>query len=114
MLYAFARDGACPGSKLWHTISPRLGIPVNAVCAMACAAVLIALPAVYSTTAYAAVTSITTIGLYISYIIPMICRLTVGKNDFVRARAPGVRVASHAAARLTRHACAGSGALLSG
>ena len=83
MLYAFARDGAMPGSSIWHTVSPAFGIPVNAVIAMGIAAVLIALPAIYSTTAYAAVTSITTIGLYISYVIPMVCRLTTGYKDFV-------------------------------
>ena len=83
MLYAFARDGAVPGSHLWHTISPKLGIPVNAVMAMTIAAIAIAVPVCYSTTAYAAVTSITTIGLYISYVIPMVCRLTVGRKSFV-------------------------------
>lgn len=85
MLYAFARDDAVPGSKIWvrappekglalgaccrcelppyrstssqHVVNERFGIPTNAVLGMALAAALIALPIVYSTTACASATS---------------------------------------------------------
>ena len=83
MLYAFARDNAVPGSRFWHVINERVQIPVNAVCGMSVAALLIALPTVQSVEAFGAVTSIATIGLYVSYIIPIVCRLTVGRNEFV-------------------------------
>ena len=83
MLYAFARDNAVPGSRVWHVINERVQIPVNAVCGMSVAALLIALPTVQSVEAFGAVTSIATIGLYISYIIPIFCRLTVGRKEFV-------------------------------
>ena len=83
MLYAFARDNAVPGSRIWHVINERVQIPVNAVCGMSVAALLIALPTVQSVEAVGAVTSIATIGLYVSYIIPIACRLTVGRKEFV-------------------------------
>ena len=83
MLYAFARDNAVPGSRIWHVINERVQIPVNAVCGMSVAALLIALPTVQSVEAFGAVTSIATIGLYVSYIIPIVCRLTVGRKEFV-------------------------------
>ena len=83
MLYAFARDKAVPGSQYWHQINERVKIPTNAVLGMAFAAALIALPTVQSVEAFSAVTSIAVIGLYISYIIPVVCRLTVGRADFV-------------------------------
>lgn len=67
MLYAFARDDALPGSRFLHVINAKLNIPLNAMICMGVASAAIALPDTYSTCAYAAVTSITTIGLYISY-----------------------------------------------
>jgi amino acid transporter len=83
MLYAFARDDAVPGSKLWHVINDRVQIPVNAVWGMCIAALLIALPVINNVEAFAAVTSIATIGLYISYGAPVFCRLTVGRKEFL-------------------------------
>lgn len=71
MLYAFSRDDAVPASRFWHQISPSTKIPVNAVWGMTVAALLIALPCTRSVEAFGAVTSIATIGLYISYIIPI-------------------------------------------
>ena len=70
MCYAFSRDGAIPGHKYWHTIDKKTGIPLNGIWFMAICAIAIAVPVCYSQTAYAAVTSITTIGLYISYATP--------------------------------------------
>ena len=41
------------------------------------------LPLIHSNVAFTAVTSIATIGLYISYVIPTMLRLTIGRNAFV-------------------------------
>ena len=41
------------------------------------------LPLIHSNVAFTAVTSIATIGLYISYVIPTMLRLTIGRNVFV-------------------------------
>ncbi|GAA5021021.1 hypothetical protein GCM10025734_75820 [Kitasatospora paranensis] len=78
MIYAFSRDGALPGSQLWHRISPRTHTPTNAVWLAAGGALLLGLPALWNSTAYTAVTSISVIGLYISYVIPTFLRLRQG------------------------------------
>ncbi|MER7849345.1 amino acid permease [Kitasatospora sp. NPDC096077] len=83
MIYAFSRDGALPGSRLWHRISPRTQTPTNAVWLATGGALLLGLPALWNNTAYTAVTSISVIGLYISYVIPVYLRLRQGE-DFPR------------------------------
>jgi amino acid permease (GABA permease) len=83
MIYAFSRDGALPGSRFWHKISDRTRTPVNAVWLAAAGAFLLGLPSLWNSTAYAAVTSISVIGLYIAYVIPVYLRLRQGA-DFER------------------------------
>jgi amino acid permease (GABA permease) len=78
MIYAFSRDGALPGSTLWHRINPRTRTPTNAVWLAAAGAFLLGLPYLWNVTAYAAVTSIAVIGLYIAYVIPTFLRLRQG------------------------------------
>jgi amino acid permease (GABA permease) len=78
MIYAFSRDGALPFSRLWHTVSPRTRTPVAAVWLAAGAALALGLPYLINVTAYAAVTSIAVIGLYIAYAIPTLLRLFRG------------------------------------
>jgi amino acid permease (GABA permease) len=80
MIYAFSRDGALPGSKIWHQISDRTRTPVNAVWLAAGGAFLLGLPSLWNSTAYAAVTSISVIGLYIAYVIPVFLRLRQGSS----------------------------------
>jgi amino acid transporter len=74
MIYAFSRDGAVPGSKAWHKLDKNR-TPRNAILFSAVVAFLLAVPSVFSQVAYIAVTSIAVIGLYISYIIPIVLRL---------------------------------------
>jgi amino acid permease (GABA permease) len=83
MIYAFSRDGALPGSALWHRINSRTRTPTNAVWLAAGGAFLLGLPYLWNSTAYAAVTSIAVIGLYIAYVIPTFLRLRQG-DAFVR------------------------------
>lgn len=83
MIYAFSRDGALPGSRLWHRINPRTQTPTSAVWLAAGGAFLLGLPALWNSTAYAAVTSVSVIGLYIAYVIPVYLRLRQG-DTFVR------------------------------
>ncbi|MEU6174497.1 amino acid permease [Streptantibioticus parmotrematis] len=80
MIYAFSRDGALPLSRLWHHINPRTRTPTNAVWLAACGALVLGLPYLINSTAYAAVTSIATIGLYIAYVIPTFLRLRQGER----------------------------------
>lgn len=78
MIYAFSRDGALPFSHVWHTVSPRTRTPVAAVWLAAGGALVLGLPYLINVTAYAAVTSIAVIGLYIAYVIPTLLRLRKG------------------------------------
>lgn len=80
MVYAFSRDGAVPGHRFWHRINPRTRTPTNSIWFAAVFAFLLGLPYIWSTVAYAAVTSIATIGLYIAYIIPTLLRRLKGEE----------------------------------
>jgi amino acid transporter len=78
MIYAFSRDGAVPGHTFWHRINPRTRTPTNSIWFAVVFAFLLGLPYLWSPVAYAAVTSIATIGLYIAYIIPTLLRRLKG------------------------------------
>ena len=73
MIYAFSRDGAVPFHNVWHRLNrgrtPRNAIILSAVCAF-----ILAVPTIWNFTAYVAVTSIATIGLYIAYVLPIFLR----------------------------------------
>ena len=75
MIYAFSRDGAVPGSSFWHRINKRTRTPTNSIWLAAVGAFILGLPYLYSPVAYAAITSIAVIGLYVAYISPVFLRL---------------------------------------
>ncbi len=78
MVYAFSRDGAVPGSRIWHHINPRTRTPTRSIWFAVVFAFILGVPSYWSTAAYGAVTSIATIGLYIAYIIPTLLRRLPG------------------------------------
>ena len=82
MSYAFSRDNALPGSRLWKKVNARTGTPTNSIWLCVGLAIVLASPALFNTTAYFAVTSIAVIGLYIAYVLPV----------FLRLRNPGFEV----------------------
>jgi amino acid transporter len=78
MCYAFSRDGAIPGWRIWSRVNAKR-IPFNAVIFMAIAAGILTLPALKGNgagvpVAFFAVVSIAVIGLYIAYAIPIYLR----------------------------------------
>jgi amino acid transporter len=73
MIYAFSRDGAVPGHNLWHRLN-KGRTPQNAILLAVVCSFILAIPSLWSVTAYVAVTSIATIGLYIAYAIPIFLR----------------------------------------
>jgi amino acid transporter len=82
MMYAFSRDGAVPGWKIWSKVDSKK-IPFNAVIAVAVCALVLTLPALKGnkdglTVAFTAVVSIGVIGLYIAYVIPIFLRWRMG------------------------------------
>ena len=82
MTFAFSRDGAIPGSRLWSTLSANR-VPANAVMLVAVVAALITLPALKEVNigtaeeplilpvAFYAVVSVAVIGLYLAFLIPI-------------------------------------------
>jgi amino acid transporter len=85
MCYAFSRDGAIPGWKIWSKVNKRR-IPFNAVIFMAVCAAIITVPAIkgYGSAkipvAFFAVVSVAVIGLYIAYVIPIYLRWRKGDS----------------------------------
>jgi amino acid transporter len=79
MIYAFSRDGAVPGHRIWHRINPRTRTPVNSVWLAVGLAFLLGLPSLYQNAGYSvaffAIVSVGTVGLYVAYVIPVFLRL---------------------------------------
>jgi amino acid permease (GABA permease) len=80
MIYAFSRDGALPGSRIWHKVNHRTRTPTNAIWLAAVGALILGLPYLWNGVAYGAVTSIAVIGLYIAYVLPTLLRRLQGAN----------------------------------
>lgn len=73
MMFAFARDGGI--HPFFHKVDERFRSPIRAVWLAAILSFILALPALGSDVAFAAATSIATIGLYISYGLPILIGL---------------------------------------
>ncbi|MFD7709189.1 amino acid permease [Streptomyces sp. NPDC059786] len=78
MVYAFSRDGALPFSSTWRRVKRHT--PIAAVWLSVGVALVLALPSLYSPTAYAAVTAINVIGITPAYAIPVYLRLRAGRD----------------------------------
>ena len=74
MMFAFSRDRAVPGSRLWRKVA-RNRVPVNAVIAIGVLAWLVLLPSLSNIVAYYVATSIAVIGLNIAFMLPIILRI---------------------------------------
>jgi amino acid transporter len=79
MMFAFSRDRAVPGSKLWRKVAHNR-VPVNAVVAIGILSWLIMVPSLFSVVAYLVATSIAVIGLYIAFALPIILRIRAGSS----------------------------------
>ncbi len=89
MTFAFSRDGAIPGSRLWATLTGAR-VPANAVMLVAVVSAIITLPALVEVnigteaeplivpTAFYAVVSVAVIGLYLAFLIPIWLRWKMG------------------------------------
>jgi amino acid permease (GABA permease) len=84
MIYAFSRDGAVPGSKYWHKVNKRTRTPTNSIWFAVVGAMILGLPSLYQNKGYSvaffAIVSVAVVGLYISYIIPVLLRRLRGPN----------------------------------
>ena len=89
MLFAFSRDRAVPGARLWSSLT-RTRVPAKGVLACAVAAAIITLPALVTVkvpingvdtpqpVAFFAVVSIGVVGLYLCFAIPIFLRWRMG------------------------------------
>lgn len=85
-VWAFARDGAIPGSHLWKKIDPKLQVPFNAM--MLSMVVQIALGLIYfgSTAAFSAFSGVGVICLTTSYAMPIAVSLLNGRKALEGAK----------------------------
>ncbi|EPQ53103.1 APC amino acid permease [Gloeophyllum trabeum ATCC 11539] len=81
MMYAFSRDGAI--SRFFHKVDPKRKSPIRTVWLACTLSFILGLPSLGSSVAFSAATSIATIGLYISYAIPIALRV-IYRKQFVR------------------------------
>lgn len=82
MIYAFSRDKAVPLSSWWHRVNPYTESPLTAIWLAIVLAFLMGLPSLASQTALGALFSLTATGLYCSYLIPILLRVTVARKSF--------------------------------
>jgi amino acid transporter len=78
MLFAFSRDGAVPGHRLWRQVGKNR-VPQLAVAAIAVLSAAIMIPAIWNyLVGYLVGTGIAVIGLYVAFILPVILRFRLG------------------------------------
>ncbi|MER6030242.1 amino acid permease [Streptomyces sp. NPDC001851] len=77
-IFAFSRDGAMPGSRWWHSVSPRTRTPVKAVWLAVVCSVALVVPGWWSHTAFTAIVSVNVVGLFLAYAVPVFLRLRLG------------------------------------
>ena len=84
MMFAFSRDGAVPGHKTWVKLDKNRN-PSNSAIGVAIGAFVLTLPALYAPkgspgvpVAFFAVTSISVIGLFVAFAIPIYLRWKMG------------------------------------
>ncbi|KAJ3024554.1 UNVERIFIED_CONTAM: hypothetical protein HDU68_008017 [Siphonaria sp. JEL0065] len=78
MAFAFSRDGALPGSEWLHKLGGNQ-VPLRATFVIVLIDCLILVPSLHSNTMYAAINSFGVIGIYLSYLLPILLRVI--RND---------------------------------
>ena len=78
MMFGFARDGGLP--QFFAHVDPRFSAPIRTICLAGFLSFLLAIPSLGSSVAFSAATSIATIGLYLSYGLPILIGLIYPRN----------------------------------
>lgn len=84
--WAFARDDAIPGAKLWAKVNQRFGVPVYALGLTTIVQMLLGLINLGSTSAFTAFVSVGVQALALSYALPISLSLFTGRQEVNRAR----------------------------
>lgn len=82
MVYSFSRDGALPFSSYFYSMDEKFECPLRAIWLCVIIAFLIGLPGLGNQAVLGALFSLTATGLYSSYMIPILLRITVSRNTF--------------------------------
>ena len=85
MVYAFSRDGAVPGHKLWHKINPRTKTPTNSIWFAVVFSFILGVPSLKTNAsgvpvAFNAVVSVAVVSFTISFALPIWLRLRRGAD----------------------------------
>ncbi|KAL2751997.1 hypothetical protein ACRALDRAFT_2114432 [Sodiomyces alcalophilus JCM 7366] len=83
--WAFARDGAIPGSKWWKQVHPTLDLPLNAMMLSMVVQILLGLIWFGSEAAFNAFSGVGVISLTASYATPIAISLFTGRKDVKNA-----------------------------
>ncbi|KAL8831603.1 MAG: hypothetical protein Q9170_005221 [Blastenia crenularia] len=84
--WAFARDDAIPGSKIWSKVSPGLGVPVWALFLVTLVQMLLGLINLGSSSAFTAFVSVGVQALQVAYGIPIAISLYHNRTQVSQAR----------------------------
>ena len=77
-MFGFARDGGLP--HFFAHVDKRFSAPIRTICLAGFLAFLLAIPSLGSSVAFSAATSIATIGLYLSYGLPILIGMIYPSN----------------------------------
>ncbi|BCR92983.1 putative GABA permease [Aspergillus luchuensis] len=72
LTWAFARDNGLPFSDFFVKVDPRFKIPIRALFLVTTLVILLSFIQIGSSAAFNAILSLSTLGLYISYLIPLV------------------------------------------
>jgi amino acid transporter len=84
--WAFARDDAIPGAKLWAKVDKRLGVPVWSLILVTVVQMLLGLINLGSSSAFLAFVSVGVQALALAYAIPIAISLINKRREVNRAR----------------------------
>ncbi|KAL1964882.1 hypothetical protein VTN77DRAFT_6235 [Rasamsonia byssochlamydoides] len=80
MIFAFARDGGLPFSRVFAKVHPRLGLPLNALYLTTALVIIFGCIFLASTSAFNAIISASVVALNISYGMPIAVHCLRGRN----------------------------------
>ncbi|KXZ41898.1 hypothetical protein GPECTOR_249g616 [Gonium pectorale] len=102
MAFAFSRDGAMPGARLWRRLDARSRLPVAACWLMALLAGLLAAPCIFNELLFDTISAGSVVALSLSYGIPISLRIFHNPYSFL----PGPFSLGRASKPLAVLACA--------
>lgn len=86
--WAYARDGAMPASNWFSYVDSKLSIPVRMVLLVSLLEFLLGLIYLASSTAFNAILSMSILGMYLSYVLPIIYMVLYGRGPHGPVKGP--------------------------